>query len=131
MLNYRIDHIDDIQLFEDKREGEKEFKAEYSADQIKTRTQTYFNMFNQDIEYVHLKFHKDFYYVMYDTFGSDINTGLRSVENGEYNEVSVKVSVGNQFFGWLFSMHGKVEVLDPKIRAMMMTYLEELRNTYK
>ena len=88
-------------------------------------------MFGQDIQYVHLKFRKDFYYVMYDTFGSDVNTGLRKIDGGEYYEASVKVSVGKQFLGWLFSMNGKVEAVDPKIREMMLSNIEELRNTYK
>lgn len=56
---------------------------------------------------------------------------MRKIDGGEYYEASVKVSVGKQFLGWLFSMNGKVEAVDPKIREMMLSNIEELRNTYK
>lgn len=56
---------------------------------------------------------------------------MRKIDGGEYYEASVKVSVGKQFLGWLFSMNGKVEAVDPKISEMMLSNIEELRNTYK
>ncbi len=107
---YRVDRMDEVELLEEKREGEEAYqriKAE-----LPFRTQSTLNLFGGEKQLVTLRCRCYFYYLIQDKFGGNL---LPVVEKDkEYCQVTVPVAVDTPFFGWIVSLGGKVQIKGPR-----------------
>lgn len=118
--HYRVDKMEAISLLEDKREGKKEF----AAIDIEQYTNRVFSMYSGDEQRVNICFNLDMIGVVIDRFGKDIDIVKVDEDEGTF-EVSLKVSVSNQFFGWLLGLDGGVRIVSPE--AVVEGYKELLK----
>ena len=110
--NYRVDRMENIRILEEKQDGEEEYK-QFKLE-LPFRTQSMFNLFGEEKEYVTLRCPEYYYYTIEDKFGSNLVPRREKDKNGkEYITVDVPVAVGDQFFAWIFSMKNKVQIVAP------------------
>ena len=98
-----------VQILEEKQEGEDEYKK--FKDELPFRTQSSFNLFGGEKEYVTLRCPKFYFYVIQDKFGANV---LAHPDGKGNITVNVPVAVGPQFFGWVFGMGGIITIVGPK-----------------
>ena len=104
---YRVDKMMRISILDEKREGQKEFKA---FDMSKL-SKTTFGMYGGHKKRVKIQFENSMCGVFLDRFGKeDIN--FKPIGDN-WSEFSVEVSVSQHFFGWLFGMGPKVRLVGP------------------
>ena len=103
--HFRVDKIGKIQTSDQPRQGKDVFEKCDLASYSKMN----FNMFGGKTSRVKIAFEQELVGVFIDQFGKDIIIG----ENGQRLFTEVKVSVSNQFFGWIFALGDKVEILEP------------------
>lgn len=109
---YRIDRMSKIDILDEQQDGEKAFK-EFRKD-LKFRTQSVFNMFGDEKQWVTLRAPLFFYYQIEDKFGSDLAPRIEKDKKGnEYVTVEVPVAVGPQFFAWVFGMENYITIVGP------------------
>ena len=128
MRYYRLDRMDDVKILEEKREGEEEYKK--IKDELPFRTQSSFNLFGGEKEWVTLRCPTYFYYVIVDKFGPNLHP---MIEKGtDTFTVSVPVAVGDPFFAWVISMRNKIEIVEPKnVRDKMRELLNDVGKHYR
>ena len=115
-----------IQILDEKQEGEEAYKV--FKEELFFRTQSTFNLFGGEKEIVTLRCPKFFFYVIQDKFGSDV---LAHPEKEDYITVNVPVAVGDAFFGWIFGMGGRVEIVGPKsVKEMMREMILRAEKQY-
>jgi len=107
MRHYRVDKMVKISFLESSREGREEFERLNMADYTKKN----FGMFAGEEEMVKLEVHNRLIGVILDRFGTDI---MIIPADKEHFRVNVRVSVSNQFFGWLFGLGSDVKILAPE-----------------
>ena len=107
LRHYRVDKMIKISCLESLREGRDEFEKLNMADYTKKN----FGMFAGEEEVVKLEFHNRLIGVVVDRFGPDV---MIIPADKEHFRVNVKVSVSNQFLGWLFGLGSDVRILAPE-----------------
>ena len=107
MRHYRVDKMLKISCLELEREGREEFEKLNMADY----TRRNFGMFAGEEEMVKLEVHKRLLGVILDRFGREV---MIIPADEEHFRVNVRVSVSNQFFGWIFGLGGDVKILSPE-----------------
>lgn len=122
--HYRVDKIKDVQFLNETRAGNDIFKifdvAEY--------TDKNFGMFSGEEEIVSLRFNESFCGIVFDRFGTDIS--VRKEDSG-YAVARVKVNVSKQFYGWISSLGGDVEIVGPKkIRKEYIGFIDTIKEHY-
>jgi predicted DNA-binding transcriptional regulator YafY len=109
---YRIDRMTDITILDEQQDGEEEFK-EFKKD-LPFRTQSVFNMFGDEKQWVTLRAPLYYYYAIEDKFGSNLVPRIEKDKRGtEYVIVDVPVAVGPQFFAWVFGMENYITIVGP------------------
>ena len=128
MRYYRLDRMDDVKILEEKREGEEEYKK--IKDELPFRTQSSFNLFGGEKEWVTLRCPTYFYYIIVDKFGPNLHPMIEKAT--DTFTVSVPVAVGDPFFAWVISMRNKIEIVEPKsVRNKMRELLNEVGKHYR
>lgn len=120
--HYRVDKMLKISLVSENREGKEYFEKFNLAEYSKKN----FGMFAGEEEMVKLEVHNRLIGVVFDRFGTDV---MIIPADAEHFRVNVKVSVSNQFFGWLFGLGSDVKILAPENVVKRMK--EELGNINK
>ena len=105
--HYRVDKMLKISCAETEREGRDFFEKINMAEYTKRN----FGMFAGEEEMVKLEVHKRLIGVVLDRFGRDL---MMIPADEEHFRVNVKVSVSNQFFGWIFGLGSDVKILSPE-----------------
>ena len=105
--HYRVDKMLKISCLSLEREGRTEFEKLNMADYTKRN----FGMFAGEEEMVRLEVHKRLIGVILDRFGRDV---MIVPAGEEYFRVNVRVSVSNQFFGWVFGLGSDIRILGPE-----------------
>ena len=128
--NYRVDRMENIRVLEDDQEGEEEY-TEFKKE-LPFRTQSIFNMFGEEKEYVTLRCPEYYYYTIEDKFGSYLIPRREKDKNGnDYITVDVPVAVGDQFFAWIFGMRNKITIVGPEtVKKQMQEMLQEVGRHY-
>ena len=122
--HYRVDKMLKPRMEKEKRNGKEIFRnfhmAEYS--------QKNFGMFRGEEETVSLLVHPSLIGVMIDRFGRDLM--IFPAEEG-WVKIHVKVSVSNQFFGWIFGLGEGVRIIGPEnVVGKMKQQLNVLNEKY-
>ena len=120
--HYRVDKMLKISSVNELREGKEYFEKFNLAEYSKKN----FGMFAGEEEMVKLEVHNRLIGVIFDRFGTDV---MIIPADAEHFRVNVKVSVSNQFFGWLFGLGSDVKILAPENVVKRMK--EELGNINK
>ena len=120
--HYRVDKMLKISSVNEFREGKEYFEKFNLAEYSKKN----FGMFAGEEEMVKLEVHNRLIGVILDRFGTDV---MIIPADAEHFRVNVKVSVSNQFFGWLFGLGSDVKILAPENVVKRMK--EELGNINK
>ena len=123
---YRVDKMMRISILDEKREGQKEFKA---FDMSKL-SKTTFGMYGGHKKRVKIQFENSMCGVFLDRFGKEDINFKPIGEN--WSEFSVEVSVSQHFFGWLFGMGPKVRLVGPddvveELKEYGKAYFENMR----
>ena len=104
---YRVDKMMRISILDEKREGQKEFKA---FDMSKL-SKTTFGMYGGHKKRVKIQFENSMCGVFLDRFGKE-DISFKPIGDN-WSEFSVEVSVSQHFFGWLFGLGPKVRLVGP------------------
>ena len=103
MRHYRVDKMGQIDIIDEKREGQSLFKNFDMASYSKMN----FGMYMGEIKKVTIEFPDEMCGVFIDRFGKEIS--FRKSGTGR----SVDVAVSNQFFGWIMSLGPDVKITGP------------------
>lgn len=123
--HYRVDKMLDIQITDAKRQGREYFENLDTAEFSKMT----FGMFSGQEQDVKLCFENRLIGVAIDRFGKDIMT--RPVDDNHFN-VSVRVAVSPQFFGWVSALGTGVKIVYPDTVVFeYREYLKKLLGQYE
>lgn len=106
MKHFRVDKIQKIEVKEEAREGNEQFK-QINKGALKAQT---FGMFQGKKETVTLQMKNELAGVAIDRFGKDV--WIRPVDD-EHFHVVVDVMVSNQFYGWVAGLGGGAKIVGP------------------
>lgn len=122
--HFRVDKMVDIRLTGEERDGYEKFKMF----DMGAYSKKMFGMFNGKEEMVSLICDNNMAGVIIDRFGKDVT--ISSV-NSERFRVSVRVAVSPQFFAWVFSFCGAIEISGPKhISDKMLEMIQTAEKKY-
>lgn len=128
MRHYRVDRMDEIAILADKRIGKEEYKK--VKEELPYRTQSTFNLFGGEMKLVTLRCPTYYYFVILDKFGSNIYPMID--KKTDTFTVTVPVAIGDQFFGWIFSMKNRVVIEGPEdVKQQMKQMLEDVSKRYE
>ena len=105
--HYRVDKMLKISSVKESREGKEYFEKFNLAEYGKKN----FGMFAGEEETVKLEVHNRLIGVILDRFGTDV---MIIPADAEHFRVNVKVSVSNQFLGWIFGLGSDIRILAPE-----------------
>lgn len=105
--HYRVDKMESIRIENAPREGE-DVMRDFNADDY---SRSVFGMFGGESRSVTLLCENRMAGVIFDRFG--LSTPVRNVDE-EHFEVTVKISVSPQFYGWVFALEGGVRITAPE-----------------
>lgn len=123
--HFRVDKIMKIDLLEEERNGQNEFKdVNLAAFARKT-----FGMFGGRDERITLRCENAFAGVIIDRFGKEVVM----IPDGENHfKANVTIAVSPQFFGWMTGIGRGLEIISPKnVREEYQNYLKDILKDYK
>lgn len=105
--HYRVDKMEKVELSDEARDGKEVFEKFDMA----VYSKSVFGMFGGELTDVRLRFSRDMIGVVADRFGKDIYV---REESEDCFIVDIRVALSPQFFGWVFGLSEKVEIVSPK-----------------
>ncbi len=118
--HFRVDKMGSVKVLEKAREGSKAFEK---IDLAAYSNQT-FGMFGGKEEIVVMTFPESLIGVVIDRFGKEVP--IRSDKKG-FIRVRTKLSVSNQFFGWMAGIGKDAKIVSPEeVRDRYHAYLREI-----
>ncbi len=128
---YRIDRMTDIIILDELQDGGEELK-EFKKD-LPFRTQSVFNMFGGEKQWVTLRAPRFYYFAIEDKFGGNLIPRIEKDKNGtEYIIVDVPVALGPQFFAWVFGMENYITIVGPnEVIGQMKDMLQKVSRRYR
>ena len=121
IVSLRVDRMDSVELLNEKRVVVPDFNATEYSKQL-------FGMYGGKTERVTLRFDNSLAGVVIDRFG--LNTKFRL--NDESFDVTVKLAVSLNFYGWLFQFGKKAEIVSPEwVREDFEKSLKGIIKKYK
>ena len=124
MKHYRVDKMLKMSCMDYDREG-REF---FEKSNVSEYTKKNFGMFAGEEETVKLEVHNGLVGVILDRFGTDT---MIIPADEEHFRVNVRVSVSNQFFGWVFGLGDGIKILGPEnVKMKMKEEIEKIQKFY-
>ena len=105
--HFRVDKLKSIQVLDEDRTGKEAFKAFNLAKYAKMS----FGMFSGQPKKVKIAFSNDMVGVFIDRFGRDIM--IHPSKPKGWSEITVDVTMSDQFLGWIFALGTKGKNLGP------------------
>ena len=122
--HYRVDRMDKVEKAMYDREGQEAFAKVDMAEYTKYT----FSMYHGDKQPVTMRFTIDMVDAVMDRFGRDV---LMLKVDDRHFELTAVVSVSPQFFGWVFGLGNKVEIIRPDdVREQMKDVLKQTLSKY-
>ena len=122
--HYRVDKMLRISVTDEKREGQKQFKAF----NMPRYTKSLFGMYGGEETSVTIEARNDMVGVMIDRFGKDIF--IVPVDEEHFKTV-VNVAVSNQFLGWIMALGDGVKIVSPDaVVGQMKAEIKRLSEQY-
>ena len=107
MIHYRVDKMLNIEILDEKRQGQEQFKAF----DVPRYTNKLFGMFGGEESRVTLEAENNMVGVLIDRFGKDI---IIAPSDEDHFRTTVTVAVSNHFLGWIISLGGSVKIVGPE-----------------
>ena len=107
MIHYRVDKMLNIEILDEKRQGQEQFKAF----DVPRYTNKLFGMFGGEESRVTLEAENHMVGVLIDRFGKDI---IIAPSDEDHFRTTVTVAVSNHFLGWIISLGGSVKIVGPE-----------------
>ena len=124
MKHYRVDKMLKMSCIDSDREGREIFEKSNVSEYTKKN----FGMFAGEEETVKLEVHNGLVGVILDRFGTD--TMIIPADEDHFR-VNVRVSVSNQFFGWVFGLGDGIKILGPEnVKMKMKEEIEKIQKFY-
>lgn len=111
--HYRVDKMKNIELLDQKREGEKEFKEI----ELPKYPKGVFGMYSGEMEIVKLECSNNLVGVIIDRFGKDID--INKIGKERFS-VDVEIQVSKIFLAWVIGLGDGVKVVGPEHVVEMM-----------
>lgn len=129
--NYRVDRMENITILDEEQDGQEEWTQ--FKNELPFRTQSVFNMFGEEKEQVTLRAPEYYYHAIEDKFGGILVPRREKDKSGRvYVTVDVSVSVGDQFFAWVFGMRNKITIVAPEsVKKQMREMLIDVGKGYR
>lgn len=122
--HYRVDKMLKMSSMDSDREGREIFEQS----NVSEYTRKNFGMFAGEEETVKLEVHNGLVGVILDRFGTDT---MIIPADKEHFRVNVRVSVSNQFFGWIFGLGDGIKILGPEnVKMKMKEEIEKIQKFY-
>lgn len=122
--HYRVDKMLKMSSMDSDREGREIFEQS----NVSEYTRKNFGMFAGEEETVKLEVHNGLVGVILDRFGTDT---MIIPADKEHFKVNVRVSVSNQFFGWIFGLGDGIKILGPEnVKMKMKEEIEKIQKFY-
>jgi len=122
--HYRVDRMDKVEKAMYDREGQEAFAKVDMAEYTKYT----FSMYRGDMQPVTMRFNNDMVDAVMDRFGRDV---LMLKADDRHFEMTAVVSVSPQFFGWVFGLGNKAEIIRPDdVREQMKDALKNAFSKY-
>ena len=123
--HYRVDKMRNIEILEEEREGQK-YITDFDAVDFGKRT---FGMFTGKTESVTMTGQRHLAGVILDRFGRDV---MMVPADADHFRVTVDITTSPQFYGWLSSFGGEVEIVRPDhVRREYIAYLKKILELYE
>lgn len=128
MMTYRIDRMRDVKITGIPRDGEKDFN---SID-LNTYTTQHFGMFGGEAKFVTIRVISSLLDTMVDRFGNGKQNAIYTKVDDSHFNITVKVDVSNQFFGWLLGFGKKVKLISPDdVVEKFEKYISSIHQMYQ
>ncbi|MBQ9742622.1 MAG: WYL domain-containing protein [Ruminococcus sp.] len=108
--HYRVDKMEKVELSDQCRDG-KEIFGEFD---MALYSKSVFGMFGGEATDITLRFHNSMIGVVADRFGKSVHIDR---DGDEHFLLSVSVALSPQFYGWLFGLSDKVQIVSPQWAA--------------
>lgn len=123
--HFRVDKIEKLKMLEDEK---SDGRAEYKKFDMAVYSKRVFGMFGGEMQSVKLRVDNSLAGVIIDRFSKDVFVTVNG--DGTFS-VSVDVMLSPQFYGWLFALGDKVEILSPdSARDEFRRYLSKVVKKY-
>lgn len=124
LMTYRVDRMEKVRELDVNRVGEEEYKKI----NIEKYLNEHFSMFAGKIEdRVEIQFTYDLLDTIKDKFPTE---NFHSIDKKHFS-ITPKVSISDQFFGWICGFGNKAKILSPDCEKMFIEYLDKIRGLYK
>lgn len=125
LKHYRVDKMESISISEEERRGEKVFEKL----DVVSYTKSVFSMFGGEEREVKLSVANSLIGVIVDRFGKEV---FVSRESDSTFNVTLKVALSPQFFGWLFALGTKVKLVAPdEAKEKFSAFAKEVAALYE
>lgn len=122
--HYRVDKMLDLELLEEKREGQEHFQKFDMANYAKQ----VFSMFGGQVQRVTMEFENSLVGVVIDRFGQDV---ILAKKDENHFTISVEVEVSPQFLSWIIALGKGAKVIAPDaVVQQMRDEARRLMETY-
>lgn len=124
MKHFRVDKMDNIGIFHQKRDG----KDVFNGIKLNERSLQMFSMFSGKVQNVKIRFSNHLANVVIDRFGRDI---VMIPEDEKHFTIHTDIEVSPQFFGWLCGLGKSVRILSPAdVVEEMGNYVKGIAEMY-
>jgi len=124
LKHYRVDKMESIALCDEKREG----KAQFGLVDMARHASRNFSMYGGEEKQLTVRFSAHLLGTVIDRFGPGIP--IEQTDEGHFT-AQVRVAVSPPFFGWLFSLDGDAQILEPDdVAALMREKLSQTSALY-
>ncbi len=125
VTNYRIDHMDNVEIEEEVPRTYREEYAHFKAEEYRKQV---FSMFGGEVTEVGITFPSEMIDDIYDKFGESVD--VFPMADGRFKCV-VTVQVSKTFFGWVAGSCGKVHIYSPEAVISEFTeFVEAIKAAY-
>lgn len=125
--HYRVDKMEKITVTDDSRKGDELVKKINLADYAKST----FSMFAGESVELTLSVHNSLVGVIADRFGKNVFI-TRDDNKQDFFILKTNVNISGQFFGWIFALGDKVEIVSPEeVRALFKAHVGDVSKIYR
>lgn len=124
--HYRVDKMESVEVLEkEKRDG----KQLFSKFDMAVYSKQIFGMFGGELTDIKVRFDNSLVSVVVDKFSKNVFISLN--DDGTF-DMSTKVMLSPTFYGWLFALKDKAQILSPQsAKDEFLSYIEDIKNAYK
>lgn len=123
--HYRIDKMESVEiLHKEKRDGRKYF----SRFDIAVYSKQLFGMYGGNLVDIKIRFDKSLIGVVVDKFSKNV---FVSVNDDNTFDMTTKVMLSPNFYGFIFGLKDKATIISPKIaKEEFLQYIDDIKNNY-